>query len=831
MKNLKKFLYILLASTAVLLLTTGISRSQQATGQLFEKALYTEEVKGNLAEAIILYQQVLEKNPDNRQLAAKALLQMGICYEKLGLEQARQTYRDVINKFSEQEKEVSVARERITRLEAYTAELSSRADQHMKNGNELFKRWEYESAVKEYENAIKLRPNTSLALNARYCIGQTWFRAGKYETALATFTKLIEENPESNIAPVTELMVVQVNRAMEYNKNTELLKNHSDENTIIDPKTSIKYIKTKSFSGRNDKIEYTGGGFNLSPDGRFMVLENKVVPVDGSDAFKLVEMEAGRARYAPDMKKAAFYADSAIWTVYVSSETGRSIAQPEKLLAGRYRFQCPVSWSPDGEKLAFERVDKTIAGDIWTITVSNRELMPVTNSPDFEGCPVWSPDGKSIVYLSTGKERDLWLTSVDGKETKMIVKNGGFPYWSADSKWLFHTNWENNHLYSFDQDKNFKLTPPKQVGNFASFSSNGAKMLFYRPSYEGKWGIKVVSTSGGPSFTPELVGAAYGSQWSTDSKHILVQSENEQGEVSFKIVPLTGENPANVNIEAQVNGKPFPFTASPDLTKIAFSVTREDRKKDLYIVPFSMAEARTTGPARLVFEGWSGGAYNVLISWSRDGKKLAVVHEGDIWVVPLEGGKPVQITNTPEPERWIDFSPDGTMISYFIPSAQTGILHIIPASGGISKVVNNGCTEAGWSPDSKSIALLSNNELQVVSLDGQKIKHIANIKDLGLDNIDKPLFNPDGQQLAFIGYFGDNLGDNDKTLIIMYNMETAKITRLAQENLDDLKYGLEWSHDGKWLSYLTEESVKVRPEGTLWEADFEEIIEKLLSQE
>ena len=91
----------------------------------------------------------------------------------------------------------------------------------------------------------------------------------------------------------------------------------------------------------------------MSPDGRFMVLENKVVPVDGSDAFDLVEMKALRAIYAPGMKKAAFYADSAIWTVPVSPETGRSNGQPEKLLSGGYIYQYPVSWSPDGEKIAF----------------------------------------------------------------------------------------------------------------------------------------------------------------------------------------------------------------------------------------------------------------------------------------------------------------------------------------------------------------------------------------------------------------------------------------------------------------------------------------------
>ena len=36
-------------------------------------------------------------------------------------------------------------------------------------------------------------------------------------------------------------------------------------------------------------------------------------------------------------------------------------------------------------------------------------------------------------------------------------------------------------------------------------------------------------------------------------------------------------------------------------------------------------------------------------------------------------------------------------------------------------------------------------------------------------------------------------------------------------------HGSKWSPDGKWLSYLTYEEFKVRPEGTLSEADFEEV--------
>jgi Tol biopolymer transport system component len=131
------------------------------------------------------------------------------------------------------------------------------------------------------------------------------------------------------------------------------------------------------------------------------------------------------------------------------------------------------------------------------------------------------------------------------------------------------------------------------------------------------------------------------------------------------------------------------------------------------------------------------------------------------------------------------------------------------------------------SNDSKSIAIFSNNNLQVISLDGQKIRQLLNIKDIGLANDGiSAKFSPDGKYFAFIGY----IGDNDHSLIVNYSMETGKVTRLADENLNDFKYGLDWSPDSKWLSYLTEESAKVRPEGTLWEADFDEIKEKIVKE-
>ena len=813
MKKTKTLTLIVVLS----LIMVSYNSFAQTAEELLPKAIQLEEVKGELYEAIKTYQLILDQHPDNREVCAEALLHLGMCYEKLGLDQARQTYREVISKYPEQADKTAMARDRISRLDVYTAELLAKAEEHLKKGNELFKRWEYESAIKEYENAIRSGPHTQLALNAQYCIGQSWFRAGKYDEALATFTKLIEENPKSNIAPVTELMVAQVKHAIENDKSQGMTYTSPDEDTIIDPKTGITYTKIRSFVGENDVIT-NSGGINLSPDGRFMVQDNKVVPVDGSAAFDLVEMNALRTVYAPDMKKAAFYADSAIWTVPVSPQTGHAIGQPKKLLEGYYIFQDLVSWSPDGEKIAFSRRDKTINNKIWTISVSGNNLTPVTNSRDNEAAPEWSPDGKKIVYI---RERNLWLSTLDGNETRMIIENGGVPLWSTDSKWIFHSDWERTHLYSFEQDKNFKITFPKQVGDLVFFTPDGGKVLFYRSSSDPKWGVKAVSVSGGPSFTPVLQSPVYGNRWSLNSKHILAQSENENGDIAYKIVPLAGGNPIEVKIDVKINGTPFPFSFSPDLTKLAFSVRREDDKKDLYIVPFSMEEAQTVGSAHLVFEGWTGGAYNVNFSCSPDGTRFALIHKGDIWIVPIEAGNPLQITETPETERWVAWSPDGTMISYIIAGNQPGILHVIPATGGIAKVVYNFCQGSKWSPDSKNIAIISNEKLLIVSLAGKELKHIENIKDLRLGNASDLQYSPDGRYLAFIGYHGD------ESLIYLYSIESGKFTRLAYDNLDDFKYSLGWSPDGKWLSYLTYEEVKVRPESTIWEADFDEIMNKL----
>ncbi len=53
-------------------------------------------------------------------------------------------------------------------------------------------------------------------------------------------------------------------------------------------------------------------------------------------------------------------------------------------------------------------------------------------------------------------------------------------------------------------------------------------------------------------------------------------------EICFLKFSVTGGHPGEVKIEVNVNGKPFPFMFSDDLTKVAFSVRRDDGRR-IYI--------------------------------------------------------------------------------------------------------------------------------------------------------------------------------------------------------------------------------------------------------
>ena len=89
--------------SCVLLTASGLLAS--SVEETYQAALTQEKGEGNLKEAIRLYKQVIEaheKGEGDEGLAARAQLRIGVCQEKLGLAQARQTYEAVRDKYPDQ---------------------------------------------------------------------------------------------------------------------------------------------------------------------------------------------------------------------------------------------------------------------------------------------------------------------------------------------------------------------------------------------------------------------------------------------------------------------------------------------------------------------------------------------------------------------------------------------------------------------------------------------------------------------------------------------------------------------------------------------------------
>ena len=73
--------------------------------------------------------------------------------------------------------------------------------------------------------------------------------------------------------------------------------------------------------------------------------------------------------------------------------------------------------SPDGQTLAF-----SYKGDIWTVPVSGGQARQLTSHRAHETDPLWSPDGKVLVFTSQREgSKDLYVTTPEGGVPKRLT--------------------------------------------------------------------------------------------------------------------------------------------------------------------------------------------------------------------------------------------------------------------------------------------------------------------------------------------------------------------------------------------------------------------------
>lgn len=492
--------------------------------------------------------------------------------------------------------------------------------------------------------------------------------------------------------------------------------------------------------------------------------------------------------------------------------------------------------SPDGSKVAF-----CYKGDIFTVDTKGGRALQITTNQAYDSDPVWTPDGKKIVFSSyRAGSKDIFMTSAEGGVPKRLTDFPGSetPLCVLDGdRVLFQANIQPDATYGgFPGDPQIWQTGP-EAGRprlvtslpLMAMSVNGSGEVIYE-DYKGYedplrkhhrssvtrdiWLYRPSSAQGErfrltgygsftklTTFNGEDRNPVFGADGKTyyyiseaDGTLNVYKSSTDAPE---KITQLTRfkDNPvrflsvaSNGTLCFSWNGDLYTLTEGKEPEKINITVAKDETENDVEYLTFST------------------GASSMAVS--PDGKEIAVVIRGDVFVTSAEYKTTKRVTNTPEQERNVCFSKDGRSLYYS--SERNGHWGIYKTSLTDKSekmftyatkfkeepVTSEGetCFQPAVSPDGKWLAFLRDRtELVVKSTKDGKEKSLLKGVNYSYSDGDQEFeWSPDSRYLLST-YQGEGGWNNSDIALI--DIESGKVTNLTQSGYSDNNF--KWALKGK----------------------------------
>lgn len=434
--------------------------------------------------------------------------------------------------------------------------------------------------------------------------------------------------------------------------------------------------------------------------------------------------------------------------------------------------------SPDGKTVAF-----SYKGDIWTVPADGGQARQITTNPAYDAYPVWSPDSRQIAFASSREgSMDIYVVGRDGGVPRRVTTDSGDEYpmaWRTDSTILLKASImpkatsimfaDFPQVYEVNANggrmRLFSDIPMEDI----SVGKDGAMLYHDKKGYEDPFRkhhqspiCRDIWLYKGGNYTKltDFAGEDRTPVWGGDNNTYYYLSE-EDG--TFNVYKRHLGETAKTQL-THYKGNPVRYlTRAADGTLCyAYDGAIYTLKEGSQPVRLNLTTVADDGTDKLQRQVLRSGATEFTVSPS--GKEIAFVVHGDVYVTSIDYATTKRITDTPEQERNVNFSPDGRSLVYA--SERGGLWQIYQTS-----IVNKDEKQFTYATQLKEEQLVKSSLVDM-----------------------QPAYSPDGKSVAYI---------EDRGALKAVDVKTKAVRQLMdgkfQYSYSDGDLWFQWSPDSKWL--------------------------------
>lgn len=486
------------------------------------------------------------------------------------------------------------------------------------------------------------------------------------------------------------------------------------------------------------------------------------------------------------------------------------------------RFPRHPDISPDGRQVAFSYL-----GDIWLVDAIGGIARPLTTHEAHDTMPIFSPDGRSLAFSSNRHGGyDVFIVPVHGGKPRRLTFDSDAEFacgWSPDGREVLFTSAQaagfppQRDLYAVPASGGRVRRLTQFEGRDGVFSPSGDLIAFvrgpgtwYRKGYRGSanddlWLMKADGTAQRQLTTFD--GQDGSPSWSADGKWIYYVSEqfgpanvckiSVDGSASPQQVTTHSAAEAVRRARASANGQWIVYESGADLWLCSTRGEPNSRK-----IPIEAYADDRTNPEMM--QTFTSGIREYAVAPNEQWVTLVI--QGEMFLVPMAGGKAKRLTDHPGNDHDMAWAPDMKKMVFVSDRDGQEHLYLLESDDAdhpefvrahkykVTPLTRGEVSDSSpaFAPDGKTITFLRMGRLWTMKADGQEAKPL----------VDEPTvidykWSPDGKWIAYSRMDGNFA--SEIYLIPAGGGKPVNATRYATRN-----FGITWSQDGKRLCFISQ---------------------------